>query len=259
MKKHALFVAILALAFVLGIQPCTAFDEMVTDMTKQDIHVGVRFSGERIYFFGTVPDPEAEVVVKLIPLEAHPIKLTRKGKVVLFWMATKKFEIENMPHIYKVHSSKPLSEILTPALARQLRIGYEDLKKDMELKILTGTPAPDDKDVMFNGFIKMKERENLYRVAENRIRINHGRLFEHYFVFPDKAKEGKYRIESYAVKNGKVIGQAKDIIEVKKVGLIAWLYRTSRHHGVLYGIMAVVIALGAGLLVGTLFKGGGGH
>ncbi len=234
-----------------------AQQEMVTDHSQQSIEVDIRFHGERIYFFGTVPDPKAEVVVKLVPLKSPPIKLTRKGKVVLFWMGVKQFEIKRMPFLYKIHSSRPLKEILSPEVAAKYRLGYQTLKNDMELTLLKGTPTPDDRDVMFKGFVELKEKFNLYRIAENRIRIRKGRLFDHYFTFPDKAKEGDYLVESYAIKDGRVIAIARDKITVRKVGITAWLYRTAQENGLLYGVLAVIIALGAGLLVGVFFKGGG--
>ncbi len=256
--SRKLIVTLVSLCLLLVAAPLVpAMEEMVTDTSQPRVEVGVRFSGKRIYFFGTVPDPEADLVVKLIPRQSPPIKLMRKGKVVIFWMGVKQFEIHNLPFLYKLHSSRPLKEFVTPELAKKYRLGYQTLKDDMKLKLLKGKPSPDDRDVMFDGFIRLKEKRNLYRVAENRIRVTKGRLFEHYFTFPDKAKEGDYLVESYAIKDGKVIAHSRDLVQVRKVGLTAWLYRTSQNNGLLYGIMAVLIALGAGLLVGTIFKGGG--
>ena len=259
MSKRLMIWALAALLMALVWVPAAfgAQGGMVTDFSKQSIEVDVRFHGEKIYFFGTVPDPEAEVVVKLTPEHSPPMKLIRKGRVVLFWMGTKQFELKKLPYLYKLHSSKPLKEVLPPELATKLRLGYQTLKDDMDLHQLSGKEDPDDRDVMFDGFVKLKEEANLYRVEENRIRISKGRLFEHYFTFPDKAKEGDYLVESYAIKDGKVLAQSSDKITVKKVGIIAWLYRTSQESGVLYGIIAVVVALAAGLLVGVFFKGGG--
>jgi uncharacterized protein (TIGR02186 family) len=259
MRKQSILTAFMAALLLVTAWPLPAGSqgEMVTDRSKKAIEVDVRFSGERIYFFGTVPDPDAEVVVKLVPKKPESIKLMRKGKVVLFWMGVKQFEVQNMPYLYKVHSSKPLKDIVTPELAKEYRLDYRALKNDMKLEILKGESTDDDRDLLFDGFIKIKEEQNLYRVAENRIRITKGRLFEHYFTFPDKAKAGDYLVESYAIKDGKIIDHSSDEVQVVKVGLTAWLYHMSQEQGVLYGMMAVGIALIAGLLVGMVFKGGG--
>ncbi|MCB2185362.1 MAG: TIGR02186 family protein [Deltaproteobacteria bacterium] len=237
--------------------PAWADSQMVTDQTQPRIEVGARFAGEQIYFFGTLPDPEADVVVKLTPVKSEPLKLMQKGRVVLFWMGVKQFEVENLPYLYKIHSSRPLKEFVTPELATEYRLSYPSLEADMKLTLVKGTEVPEDRKIMFDGFIELKEKFNLYKVAENRIKITKGALFEHYFTFPDKAKEGDYLVESLAIKDGKVIAKSQDVVEVRKVGLTAWLFRMSRENGVMYGIMAVLIAVGAGLLVGSIFKGGG--
>jgi hypothetical protein len=257
MKKTILILCFVTRFLSAGVALGSQDADMVTDRTKQKIEVDTRFAGERIYFFGTIPDPEAHIIVKLISKHHDPIKLTRKGRAVLFWMSTKKFEVRNAPYIFKIHSSKTLGESLTPELVKAYELDYESLKDDIDIRLIKGEPSPDDKEVVFEGYVKMKEDENLYRIAENRIRITKGRLFEHYFTFPDKAKEGSYVIESYAVKDGQVIAESNDVVEVKKVGLMGWLYRTSQQNSLLYGMIAVAIAVGAGLLVGRLFKGGG--
>ncbi|MEW5724677.1 MAG: TIGR02186 family protein, partial [Thermodesulfobacteriota bacterium] len=89
--------SVLAILAVLLTTPLATAEEMITETTKHNIQVGVRFSGEMIYFFGTVADPEAEVVVKLYSQDSPPLKLMRKGRMVLFWMGLKQFEVENLP------------------------------------------------------------------------------------------------------------------------------------------------------------------
>ena len=125
MKRWIFPILVWAVITICSAKPVSATETMVTDATKETIHIGVRYSGERIYFFGTLPDPQADLVVKLISKEASPLKVARKGKVLLFWMSVKQYEITGMPQIYKVHTSGPLEEILTPELEKQLKtLGY---------------------------------------------------------------------------------------------------------------------------------------
>jgi hypothetical protein len=109
--------------------------------------------------------------------------------------------------------------------------------------------------------VKIKERANLYNIVEDpaRLEIAEGKLFKHYFRFPPAATEGRYQVESFCFLKGELVGYGKDVIEIKKVGLEHWLTQTSQNQPVFFGIMAVVIAVGAGLLVGVLFGKGGHH
>ena len=42
-------------------------------------------------------------------------------------------------------------------------------------------------------------------------------------------------MESYAIKDGKIIDHSSDTVQVVKVGVTAWLYDMAMNHGVLYG------------------------
>jgi hypothetical protein len=92
-----------------------------------------------------------------------------------------------------------------------------------------------------------------------RLEIAEGKLFKHYFRFPSAATEGSYQVESFCFQNGQLVAYGKDLIEIKKVGLEAWFTHTSQNSPVFFGILAVVIAAGAGLLVGVIFGKGGHH
>jgi len=161
--------------------------------------------------------------------------------------------------MYKVHSTRPLAQVLRGDLGRRLGIGYEVLKQNMQLKVARGTAQPDDRELVFDGVLKLKRDANLYNIDEKRIEVTGGKLFKHYYRFPSAAKEGTYTAESYLIKDGRLIGRGVDRIVIKKTGLEATFTKLAHDHAVLYGLVAVVVALAMGLLVGLIFKKGGGH
>jgi uncharacterized protein (TIGR02186 family) len=235
------------------------FRDIVTVTTKREVEIGLMYNGDYIYFFGSVPDPSADVIVKLTSTEDVPLSVNRKGKVALMWMNVKQFTVTGLPLLYKIHSTKPIHEILSADLAAELGIGYDVLKDRMQLKMVRGQAEPDDRDIVFDGVLRLKQEANLYNIDEKRIEITGGKLFKHYFRFPSAAKEGTYSAESYIFKDGKLIGKGIDEVVIQKKGLEATFTNLAHKHSVFYGIMAVVVALGMGLLVGFIFKKGGGH
>jgi uncharacterized protein (TIGR02186 family) len=233
--------------------------EVVTVTTKGTVDIGLMYNGDYIYFFGNVPDAGADVIVKLTSTDDASMTVNRKGKVALFWMNVKQFEVTGLPLLYKIHSTRPISQILEPPLARELGIGYEVLKEHMQLEQTRGEPASDDRDAVFDGILNLKRESNLYNIDETRIEVTGGKLFKHYFRFPPAASEGTYRAESYIIKNGKLVGKGVDEVIIQKKGIEAAFTKLAGDRPVLYGFMAVVVALGMGLLVGFIFKKGGGH
>jgi uncharacterized protein (TIGR02186 family) len=244
----------------LAITP-EAQQKVLTAASKNVVEIGLSYRGDRIFFFGVNPVPGADVVIKLSAEKEEAVKLSMKGRVGPFWMTVKQYEVTGAPFMYKIHCNKPLDQIISKETAQELELGYEAVRHRMKLHLIRGTAAPDDAEVVWKGLLKIKERVNLYNIVEEpkRLEIAEGKLFKHYFRFPAAATEGRYLVESYCFQNGRLVGYGKDEIQIKKVGLENWLTQTSRNSALFYGILAVVVALGAGLLVGVIFGKGGHH
>jgi uncharacterized protein (TIGR02186 family) len=247
-------------ALALAVTP-EAKPKVITSASKNVVEIGLSYSGDKIFFFGVNPVPGADVVIRLTAEKEEAIKLSVKGKVGPFWMSVKQYEVSGAPFIYKIHANKPLDQIISKATAQELELGYDAVRGKMKMHLIRGTAAPGDGDIVWKGLLKIKEKANLYNIVTDpkRLEIAEGKLFKHYFRFPPAATEGRYQVESFCFQKGELVGYGKDIIEIKKVGLEHWLTQTSRNQAVFFGIMAVIIAVAAGLLVGVIFGKGGHH
>ena len=234
-------------------------NEIATTTSKQEVNIGLMYNGDYIYFVGGVPSPTADVIVKLTSTEDVPLSVNRKGKVALVWMNVKQFTVTGLPLLYKIHSTKPIRQILSEDMARELGIGYGILKDQMQLRLVRGKAEGNDRDVVFDGILRLKQEANLYNIDEKRIEITGGKLFKHYFRFPSAAKEGIYRAESYIFEQGRLVGKGVDEVRIQKKGIEATFTNLAYKHPVVYGVVALVVAVGMGLLVGFIFKKGGGH
>ncbi len=265
MKRLLTLLMVLLLAgFGLGVaQAITPEDQqkVVTAASKNLIEIGLSYHGDQIHFFGVSPVRDCDLIIRLTAEKSEEVKLSVKGRVGPFWMSVKQYDVTDAPFMYKIHSTKPIEQIVSPETAQELELGYVAVQKKMKLHLARGEAAPDDAAKVFKGLVKIKEDANLYNIIADpkRLEIAEGRLYKHYFRFPPAATEGRYVVESFAFKDGQLLGYGKDVIQIKKVGLEHWLTEVSQNQPVLFGIMAVLIALGAGLLVGMIFKKGGHH
>jgi uncharacterized protein (TIGR02186 family) len=247
-------------AQALAVTP-EAQQKVVTSASKNLVEIGLSYHGDQIFFFGVNPVPGSDVVVKLTAEKEEALKLSMKGRVGPFWMTVKQYEVTGAPFIYKIHAAKPLSQIISKETAQELELGYDAVRPRMKMHLIRGEAAPGDEQIVWQGLLKIKERANLFNIVEDsrRLEVSEGTLFKHYFRFPPAATEGRYLVESFCFKDGKLVAYGKDMIEIKKVGLANWLTQTSKNSAIFYGILAVVIALVAGLLVGVIFGKGGHH
>ncbi len=263
MKRLMLFLVVLflaggsqgaALAATTGDQ-----EKVVTAASKNLINIDLSYRGDQIYFFGVSPIKDCDLIIRLTAEKSEKVKLSVKGRVGPFWMSVKQYEVSNAPLIYKIHSTRPLEQIVSPETAQELGMGYGAVRQQIKLHLIRGEAAAADADLVFKGLVKIKEKANLYSIVAGPqgLEIAEGRLFKHYFRFPPAATEGRYVVESFAFLQGQPVGYGRDVIEIKKVGLERWLTSVSQNHPALFGIMAVFIALAAGLLVGMIFKKGG--
>jgi len=254
--KTLVFVVLSLIFFVPPVRGETCF----TLLQEKKVAMGIGFGGDTIRFKGTLPQPGATVIVQVKSENNPSLKLVRKGKVVFFWMSVKQFEVSHVPFLYKVFSSKNLTEALNENLKKELNIGYDALKQNLRIKLLSGKPSDDDLSVVFDGFLKMKEKAGLYGVRENVIEINkENSSFMFDLHFSDRAVEGNYAITCWAIKDGVILGETQETIAIEKVGLSRWFTYMAQHHSAVYGIIAVVIAIVVGLLAGFIFRGKGGH
>jgi hypothetical protein len=167
-------------------------------------------------------------------------------------------EFKDAPRVYLLSSTADLSRILDAAELNQNLLGFEALRGHIRIEDGKGNPA-DGK--WFDEYLKFKKQENVYEMREGAIVRQHGENDNTYKVdvaWPYQAPPGIYTVNVLAVRNGKVVERASANIEVKSTGLVAALSKMAFDQAGWYGIMAVVIALLAGLGVGAIFKKGGG-
>jgi len=265
MKRLGIFwlslcLVILWAATAFAVAP-EAQQKIVTAASKNLIQIGLAYRGDRIHFFGVNPVPGADLIVRLTAEKDEQIKLSVKGRVGPFWMTVKQYEVTGAPFMYKIHTAKPVQEIISPETANELELGYPAVRHKMKMHLARGEAAPDDAEKVYQGLIHIKEGANLYNIVEDpkRLEIAEGKLFKHYFRFPPAATEGTYQVETFAFEKGELVGYGKDLIKIKKVGVENWLTETSQNSPLFFGILSVLIAMGAGLGVGMIFRKGGHH
>jgi uncharacterized protein (TIGR02186 family) len=201
---------------------------------------------------------DAVIVKVLSPPET--VKLNQKGRVGPFWMSVKQHSVENVPFMYLVNASKKLDSIVSAEVLRELGIGLDALRDEMRIHTTKGTSEPRDADIIFDGLIRLKKDQGLYQVNDDaRVSIKEGKLFRHVVDFPSAAKEGDYLVQTYVFDKGGLVGTATDRLHVRKVGLEAHIVHWAKTFPNVYGVCAVILALGAGLLVGFVFRKGGHH
>jgi uncharacterized protein (TIGR02186 family) len=226
------------------------------------IAVGALFNGTQLTVSGNV-GINNDVVV-LVSGKQEALALKKKGKALgLLWMNLGDVHIKNVPNVYLLYSSKAnmASAEQNPNTWEKLGFGFEYLKKEMEIE------APQaERDMMANEFLKLKQKQGLYAFHPGEISFEQKNETEKSFAaavwIPPRIPFGEYQINVMEMNNGRIIDTAKHELKVKEEGIPLMLSSLAFNHSLLYGLLAVFVAVVAGLAMDFFFgtgKGGGAH
>jgi len=254
MKKYIMTFFLLALVTLWGRIPCGHTAEKITmNLTPDLIEIGAFYNGTVVKVSGTIP-AGAEAAIRLSG-EGEDLHLKKKGKVSgLLWMNIGDLTFHNAPKVYKLYTSKGLDDLdYNPASD----FGFAALINRIEI-----SPAGEDKDFFIREFVRLKKEEDLYSQEGNSIHFAPPeagmKSYEASLAIPPGMKPGTYTVETAVVQDGSIIGIASTSLTLKQVGFPAQLLSMAFGHAIWYGIMAVAVAIMAGLLMGILFKDRGG-
>jgi uncharacterized protein (TIGR02186 family) len=220
----------------------------VTLMASESvIRITPRYRGELVELHGTAPAGCAVVVKLSAPGESRTCSC--KGKVGPLWLSVDRIRFENVPRMYKVKSSGVLDDILDAAEQVRLGLGRRGLKAS-----LGGQRGP-NRELYVDELILIQQRERLYDFEDRAVEQD-GSTFRTSFFWPPDGPPGRYHLEAYAVRNGRVVGSAETNVEVRSVGVEAWVRSLAHGHGILYGVLSVALAVVTGLAASVVFNVG---
>jgi uncharacterized protein (TIGR02186 family) len=254
LKKTAIFLAF-SFCFLLSQSTSFATGVITAHLSPKAVDIGTFFNGTKVYVSGHV-SRDSEVLVRVSGM-IEDVALKKKGKVLgLLWMNRGSITIHNAPNLYLVYISKNLEHLARtqPDKWKELGLGLSAVEKEIDM-----SAAAAESEAIFTEFLKLKESEGLYAIKAGRVRYGEtdsgDRSFEAVVEIPPRLTPGKYSVETFAVKNGSVAAKTTADLQVKQVGLPAFISTLAFERGALYGFLAAIIAIAAGLLIGVIFKG----
>jgi hypothetical protein len=220
------------------------------------VEIGAFYRGSEVSISGTIP-VGAEAVVEVTGKETAE-KLLRKGRRGGLWMNVGELEVRGVPSLYLAMST---SSVLLSQATGGGAWGYPALTRKMEL---AGPGTAAEQAQLRDQFIKLKESQGLFGVFPGALTVASGpgnsRTVKGVFTLPTKIKPDTYKVRLSVIEQGKVTAVDPGELTVVMAGFPAMLKELAHNHALLYGVLAVVIAIVTGFSMGYLFKkGGGGH
>tara|TARA_B100000676_G_scaffold39684_1_gene37554 strand:+ start:4967 stop:5746 length:780 start_codon:yes stop_codon:yes gene_type:complete len=242
--RHLLLALLAVLAFVP--RPAAAQD-LVADISDHLIAITSDFTGTDLLVFGSIEGEGDIVVVVMGPRETMVVR--HKARVAGIWINAESVEFDNVPAFYGVAATRSLEDIGPIEMRRLVEIGLDSLR------MVSSEDLTDEEQAEFaDALIELQQSEGLYPTEPERVDVVGGRLFRASIPFPAGVPVGNYTTLTYLIRDGDVVASQSSPLFVDKAGFGADIYVFAHEEASLYGILAVIGAVLAGLVGNFLFR-----
>jgi len=253
MMNKILASIVIMFGIVMGQPQAGHAADPVLKLLPSVIQISAFYDGATVNVDSRIPaDAEALIIVRG---EGEELHYKKKGKAGgLLWMNIGDITFHNVPKTYMVYAAKDDANVIE---STELGLGFSALEEQVTL-----SPENEDEDFFYKEFLKLKEGEGLYAKVTNGIHYgfadNDMKSVQAEVSIPALMKPGDYTVELIAIRGKQIVGRTAEPLQIRQVGFPAQLSGLAFNHSLVHGILAVLIALGAGLFIGILFRSKGG-
>ncbi len=244
-------IRLLALFLILAL-PAKA-EEIVLGLSRDRVAITATFEGSDILIFGAIrreepiPDKSELGVIVTVAGPDMPVTVRRKDRRAGIWVNTDSVEVDAAPSFYAVTTTAPMEYVLRD---------IEDLRHRITIPraIRAVGTGVSDSPAFTRALIRIRAGQDLYQVLEDAVDLEEETLFRTAVTLPANLTEGDYKARIFLTRNGRVIDRYETTIPVQKVGLERWLYNLAHENALIYGLMSIAIAIGAGWAASAAFS-----
>jgi uncharacterized protein (TIGR02186 family) len=240
--KIYLFLAIFLLNFFSNSALCAP---LISGISTNEINIDTKFKGAQILLFGAKGDAGNIVITVRGPKKNFLV--TKKQKILAVWYNGTRINFENSYSFFSIFSTFNNGEI------------QEDIMSDLELgkdflEFSTSDKISEKNNNDFKAqLIEKMEKNNLYNNNVNKVEFLDETLFKVMLNFPKNIVRGIYTVELYLIKENTLISFQSIPIYVNQVGISAKISDFAIQQDMIYGIIAVMLALIVGWLANYIF------
>lgn len=229
-------------------------EDLQVGLAYESIAVTSSFVGDEVVLFGSIENGDLEAltrgqydVVVTIVGPAKEAVVRRKERTFGIWINGAAQRFIRVPSFLSLASNRPLEEIAPPALIDKLQLGYA------HLSLKPQDPGSDVAEFR-TALTRLKHREGLARESIAGIRFISKTLFRARLPVPANVPIGRHTVRAYLFKGGDLLVKKSARLSVRKKGFEQFTYNLAHRHSLLYGILAVLIAIATGWLASVVFR-----
>jgi uncharacterized protein (TIGR02186 family) len=245
------FQIILLLFFYTHSSNSSAENNLVADLSQDNVKISTNFLGAKILLFGAYDGIQGDDIIVVVSGPKGLVTVQKKEKVLGVWVNTKKINYINAPKYLYIASNRDINEILNYKTRKISEIGLNNLNVRMQPGENISTKEEETwRKALTRNMLKSK----LWSLDENSVKLNKNALFRTYVALPSNVPTGIFNVKILHYRNNKLISKERSTINVSKSGMSAEIYNIAQNYSTLYGIFAVLLAVLIGWITNIIFK-----
>ncbi len=225
-----------------------------TDVSSRLIAIESNFTGVKLVVFGSIADKSRKrrkaadyKLAVVVRGPETPIVTRQKSSVLGIWANTQARTYQNVPGYYAVLSTHPLNALAEDEVLIKHGIGFDSL-------LIERTEQGQPEDPFREAVIRIRERDRLFRRDNGGVTFVGEHLFRATVELPATVPVGEYWTDVFVFSGGKLLSHNSSTIVIQKEGFERFIYTMAFDRPLLYGIVAVIAAMLAGLLASAAFR-----
>ncbi|MFN3643669.1 MAG: TIGR02186 family protein [Gemmobacter sp.] len=242
-----------ALVWLLLAVPAMA-EGIVAGLSQNRVAITANFDGSEIIVYGAVrreaPPPAGALdVIVTIEGPSGPVTVRRKERRWGIWVNAQAVRIAAAPSFYAIATTAPLPDILSETENLRHKISIP-----RAIRAIGSAADAEDSPAFTEALIRLRRADGAYLVQDGAVDFAEATLLRADVRLPANLTEGRFRVRVFLVRGGDVVDHLETAIDVEKQGLERWLHRLAFDRPFAYGILSLVIAVGAGWAASAAFR-----
>jgi len=243
--------------FAIFATKAQAIEDIQIGLANETVSITSNFIGSEVVVFGSVEgaDPrlldkgEYHIVVVLVGPREN-VTVRRKERKLGIWINGAAQEFRNVPLSYSLASTAPLNEIADEHSLKFRQLGF----KNLNIESTGVSRSPIETEQFRDSLQRLKSNGMLYSQRDDGVQFLSPSLFRAQLFVPANVPIGLHTAQAYLFHAGKFKASKSATLDVRKDGFEQITYDMAHENGLLYGIIAVLIAIATGWLASVVFR-----
>jgi uncharacterized protein (TIGR02186 family) len=227
-------------------------------LSTDTIAVGTSFGGARLVVFGALDNADQKIlrqgrydIVVLLEGPKRDLVVREKSRFFGVWINRGSERFRDVPTSYSLASTRPVRDIAPPLVLRQMSIGTDDLAFEPMRVRQAGAGKVDE---YAEALRRLKTSSGLFTETVGSIEFVSSTLFRANLVLPADLPVGRHVARAILFREGVFVRERSEDLWVVKTGIENQISVFAARNGILYGLLAVAVAIFTGWFGRIIFK-----